>query len=274
MTAASTRTMGASLVRADRSASRRSRDVPARGHSPRTARQRPNEEAPHGAVSIQEAAVLFADTVGFTRISEDLESARVIGFLRQFHMRMASMVYRHGGRANDYVGDAIMAVFSTPHHQRHEAANALACAFDMIEAIDAWNAKLEIARCFPIRIGVGIHFGVVVMGLSGARRHQEHAVVGDTVNVARKLGSLTRQLNASIVISEDVARAAAHRPCDDYVVAGMTAYGMRRLPGRQKSISMLGIDRNSIHCSGIARGNLRAAKTHAEWSPQVTPSRA
>jgi len=232
--------------------------------------QRSSEEIPRGAVSIQEAAVLFADIVGFTRISEDLEPARVIGLLRQFHMRMASIVYRHGGQVNDYVGDAIMAVFSSPHHRRHEAANALACAFDMVEAIDRWNSQLDIAIRFPIRIGVGIHFGIVVMGQTGVRRHQEHAVVGDTVNVARKLESLTRQLNASIVISEDVARAAAHRPCDYYLVAGMTAYGMRALPGRQKRISMLGMDRSSV--SGMARGNLRDAKTQAEWPPQIIPS--
>jgi adenylate cyclase len=152
----------------------------------------------------QAVAVLFVDIVGFTRLAESLPPIALMEMLRQFHGRMADAVFQHEGTVDKYIGDALMATFGTPHPGPRDASNALACARAMAASVAVWNDERQVAGQEPIRVGIGAHFGPVVLGDIGSERTLEFAVVGDTVNVASRLEGLTRALQATAVISEDL----------------------------------------------------------------------
>lgn len=155
----------------------------------------------------QNAAVLFADIVGFTTLSERLSPPETLALLRNFHGRMAEAVFAHGGTLDKYVGDEVMATFGTPRPGLSDASNALACARAMQEAISTWNRERR-ARGEPaIALGIGLHFGPVVLGDIGGEQRFEFAVIGDTVNVASRLERLTRELGVGIVAADPLIQA-------------------------------------------------------------------
>ena len=86
-------------------------------------------------------AVLFADMVGFTAISEHLSPEALVDLLREFHGRLARVVFAHDGTIDKYIGDAIMVHFGTPRPQKDDPVRALACAAEMIAEVGRWNAE-------------------------------------------------------------------------------------------------------------------------------------
>jgi len=165
------------------------------------------QDEPLGAVREQNVAVLFADIVGFTALSENRPAETVIALLRDFHGRMASEVFAHNGTVDKYIGDAIMATFGTPRAGDRDATNALACARAMLGSMENWNRERRQGGLPPIEIGIGLHFGSAVMGDIGDERRLEYAVIGDTVNVAARLEAMTRNVDAPLVVSNDTVEA-------------------------------------------------------------------
>jgi adenylate cyclase len=157
--------------------------------------------------AVQPAAVLFADMVGFTAISERLAPDALVGLLREFHGRLARIAFAHDGTVDKYIGDAIMVNFGTPRPQRDDPVRALACAAEMIAEVGRWNAERETAGDAPIGIGIGVHYGEVLVGNIGDARRLEYTTLGDTVNVASRLERLTRETGASLVVSDNLVRA-------------------------------------------------------------------
>jgi adenylate cyclase len=155
----------------------------------------------------QPVAVLFADMVGFTATSERLSPEALVELLRAFHGRLAGAVFAHDGTVDKYIGDAIMAHFGTPRPQHDDPVRALACAAAMIAEIGRWNALRAMTGDEPIGIGIGLHYGEVLVGNIGDARRLEYTVLGDTVNVANRLERLTRETGASLVVSDDLVRA-------------------------------------------------------------------
>ncbi|MEM9625126.1 MAG: adenylate/guanylate cyclase domain-containing protein [Pseudomonadota bacterium] len=184
---------------------------------------------------LQRVAVLFADMVGFTAISERLEPYELLELLRAFHGRLAKTAITHGGTVDKYIGDAIMVHFGTPETSRDDPVRALRCAADMIAEIEAWNTRRVTAGLGPIGIGIGLHYGDVIVGNIGDNRRLEYTVLGDPVNVASRLEALTRKLRATLVTSASVIDAVREndvdplsilpnlRPGDAETVRGRTA---------------------------------------------------
>lgn len=183
----------------------------ARYFSPEMATELSKMDEPFGEVRTQDAAVLFADIVGFTTLAESLAPEKVITVLREFHGRMADMVFRHGGTLDKYIGDCVMATFGAPWPRPDDAARALACARDMVREVRAWSTERARRGEPPIRIGIGVHYGPVVLGDIGDERRLEFAVIGDTVNVAARLEALTRKLNACVIVSQDLVNAVSEQ---------------------------------------------------------------
>ncbi len=159
-------------------------------------------DEPFGPVRTQEVAVLFVDIVGFTGLCEGMAPEAVVAMLRDFHGRMADCVFAHGGTLDKFIGDSVMATFGTPHPGPHDAANALACARAMLAALDGWNGERASRGEPPLHVGIGLHFGPVVLGDIGDERRVEFAVLGDTVNTASRLEALTRSLDTSLAASQ------------------------------------------------------------------------
>jgi adenylate cyclase len=164
-------------------------------------------ERPLGIIRKQSVAVLFVDIVGFTGLSEAAPPEAVIGLLREFHQRMQGAVFAHQGTLDKYLGDGLMASFGTPYSGSRDAANALAAARAMAVALAAWNRIRQEQGESAIRIGIGLHWGPVVLGDIGGDNRLEFATVGDTVNVASRLEHLTRELGAEIAVSADLVGA-------------------------------------------------------------------
>ena len=180
----------------------------ARHFSPNMVDEIAHQDQPMGAVRREDIAVLFVDIVGFTRTSENEDPERVIALLRDFHRRMADRVFAHGGTLDKFLGDGLMATFGTPHPRRDDAQRALACARDMAAEIAAWNEQRRGAGEVPMRAGIGLHFGPVVLGDIGDERRLEFAVIGDTVNVASRLEAMTRELGVDVIASNDIVARA------------------------------------------------------------------
>jgi adenylate cyclase len=202
------------------------------------------QDEPLGAVREQNVAVLFADIVGFTTLSENQPPEKVITLLRDFHALMAREVFNHGGTVDKYIGDAIMATFGTPRTGIHDATNALACARAMLASLDAWNRERAGRGETAIEVGIGVHFGPAVMGDIGDERRLEYAVVGDTVNVASRLEALTREIAAPLVVSNDTVEAVRRETGDGASLVGLQKGQTAAVRGRTGAVPVwtLGVE--------------------------------
>ena len=162
-----------------------------------------------GEPATRTVAVLFADIVGFTKLTETLSPERTFALLRGFQERSCAIVFKHGGTLDKYLGDGFMATFGSVGLQPDASSRALACAFELQQEIERWSRKRSARGADPLRLSIGIHCGPVTVGNLGGRERIEFTVVGDVVNVASRLEEVTREIGGSIIASEDCIRAAA-----------------------------------------------------------------
>jgi adenylate cyclase len=221
-------------------AAERERANLSRHFSPKLVDELAQTDQPLGPTRQQVVAVLFADVVGFTRLAERLAPPAVIALLRDLHGRMQDVVFAHGGTVDKYIGDAMMATFGTPRAGPTDARDALAAAVALRDAIAAWNASRVARGDAPVRVGIGVHHGPVVLGDIGGSSRLEFAVLGDTVNVASRLEHATRALDASIVVSDALVRAARAEdaPRLDALLAGFTPGPAQALQGRSEPVAV------------------------------------
>jgi len=189
----------------------------------------------------QRAAVLFADIVGFTGHAEMLSPEETLELLRAYHGRMAAAVFTHGGTLDKFIGDGLMATFGTPDPSEQDAADAVACARAILDTVGDWNGEREEAGLKPVRVGVGVHAGPVVMGNIGDARRLEFAVIGDTVNVASRLERLTRTLETDLVLSAaavDLVRQQRAPEAAEKLLEGIVAAPDQAIRGRDGTIAV------------------------------------
>lgn len=190
-------------------------------------------DEPFGPPRQQNAAVLFADLVGFTRLAESWPPHVVFTLLREFHGHAARAVFDTGGTLTKFTGDGFMATFGLPRNTPQDACNALSCARLLKAAVDSFNAWREVAGLPLARIAVGVHYGPLLIGALGSDKRTEVAVIGDTVNVASRLERLVRASAGDIAISETLAQAVLAEAGDDVAVAAQLLEGFAPLPPRR-----------------------------------------
>jgi class 3 adenylate cyclase len=140
--------------------------------------------------------VLFSDIRDFTGISEKMTPEENFRFVCSFNERMGPIIKNYGGFINQYLGDAIMAIFPG------NAANALAAAVDMQKEVAELNVLRSAANQPLIHIGVGMHTGPLIMGITGDNDRMDATTISDTVNTASRIESLTKQYKAGIILSD------------------------------------------------------------------------
>ncbi|TNF64748.1 MAG: adenylate/guanylate cyclase domain-containing protein [Rhodobacteraceae bacterium] len=199
--------------------------------SPNVVDQLSRNDEPLKQIQTHDVAVLFVDMVGFTSYAARHAPEEVIGTLRAFHRRMEAEVFRHNGTLDKYMGDGLMATFGTPVATDRDAANALACARAMIDSLAEWNAERAAGGEPAIRAGFGLHFGPVVLGDIGANR-LEFAVIGNTVNVASRLEGMTRQIGATLAVSDSLrAEILGRSGSDAGLISGLVPRGAQIIRG-------------------------------------------
>ncbi len=191
----------------------------------------------------QDAAVMFVDVIGSTRRMEEVTPEEVITIIRAFHRRIVPIVFRHDGSVDKFLGDGLMAVFGAPEKTPDAARDALLCAVEIVDTIDQWRAELVAVGRVATTVGIGIHYGPVIQGNVGIADRLEFTTLGDTVNVASRLESMTRQFDVGILLSRE-ALAAAERasPLPPELAARCRDLGLQPLVGHAP-IHIIAIDR-------------------------------
>jgi adenylate cyclase len=133
---------------------------------------------------------------------------------------LVEILDRHGGIVNKFLGDGFLALFGAPFDAEDPAHRAVDAARDMLAAMKEINRGSD----WPLRIGIGIHFGEVVAGNIGSPRRKEYTVIGDTVNFASRIEALNKEFNSQLLIS-----AAVHDALGD---DGMDAVPLGEVPIR------------------------------------------
>lgn len=153
----------------------------------------------------QEVCVLFSDIRGFTSISESMPPEQLIDFLNDYISHMTRCVEHFGGMVDKFMGDAVMALFSLPTPRADDAERAVLTALLMRVELTRFNRKMP-AGAPRLAMGVGLHTGPVVAGLMGSPQKRSYTVIGDAVNTASRLESLTKTLGASILVSAEIVQ--------------------------------------------------------------------
>lgn len=214
------------------------------------------DTAGNGKFCEQEVTILLADLRGYTAMGSTLEGETLIRVLDAFLATMSEVVLAHGGCVDKFMGDAIMAVFGAPEPCEDHVRQALACAAAMQIAMDGLN-ETNLARGLPgIFCGVGVNTGRVMCGWLGSPRHREYCVVGDAVNLASRIESLS--LRGQVLIGESTLTSAG-----TFALTGevMQAY-LKGQPGPVEIYELLGIPERDLH---ISRRDLRRShRVHVE----------
>ncbi len=180
--------------------------------------------------------VLFSDIRNFTPMSESLAPQEVVELLNSYFSQACEPILELGGTVDKFIGDAVMAVFGSPAPHPDHARRAITAALALAERAE--DFRVWIARRFPNRdwqdfhIGIGLHTGEVVVGNVGSPKRFEFTAIGDTVNIASRLESLTKELGWTIVASAATIKAAG---------PGVVTGGAKKVlvKGRQEPVEVL-----------------------------------
>ncbi len=161
--------------------------------------------APYGVDSIQlgngheeQVTILFCDIREFTTIAESQNPQQTFVWLNQFFELMNEAIVRHNGFIDKFLGDAIMAVFD--RHPTHPQ-DAIEAALVMVENLQTLNEQTQNIWDKPVRMGIGIHSGLAVIGTVGSTSRMDSTVIGDVVNTASRLEELTKTYHCNIIVS-------------------------------------------------------------------------
>lgn len=157
-----------------------------------------------GAPQKCQITVLFTDIRGFTRLSEQLEAAQMMQILNDYLQLQVATLFAHQATLDKFIGDAIMAFWGAPLPQRQQADLALQAAQAMVDNLQQFCAKLP-SDVPPFDIGIGIHTGVAVVGLLGTEQKLDYTAIGDTVNVASRLESASKDYGRILCSADTVA---------------------------------------------------------------------
>jgi class 3 adenylate cyclase len=151
--------------------------------------------------------VLFSDIRNFTTYCENKSPEEVISLLNEYFSGMTDAIHKHGGTVDKFIGDGIMAFFGAPQPLECAERNALESAQDMLVNLQQLNEKLATRGIAPIKIGIGLNSGEVVIGHVGSSTRHEYTAVGDVVNTASRIEGLTKEFPYPIMCSKTVAEA-------------------------------------------------------------------
>ena len=151
---------------------------------------------------VEEATILFVDIRGFTRMSESRSPEEVVNYLNAYFGRMNTVIFNNYGMIDKFIGDAILVVFGIPGIGRNHRLDALNCAEQMVGEIANFNDEVVIDD-YRLSVGIGIHTGELLHGNIGCGERMEYTVIGDAVNTASRLESLTKEYNIPIIFSEN-----------------------------------------------------------------------
>ena len=192
-----------------------------------------------GVGETRSVAILFSDIRSFTNISEKNRADVLVAFLNRYFSTMVEIIKKHGGTIDKFIGDAIMAEFGTPVSYEDNCRRAVMAAYEMRDALPTVEmGDLVMPDGMVFNIGIGIHYGEVIVGSIGSKDKTDYSVIGDNVNLASRLEGLTKTYGTQILVSESVRADAGEdsfcfRHLDDV-----------RVKGKKKAVPIYAVDRS------------------------------
>jgi adenylate cyclase len=173
----------------------------------------------------RDMTVLFSDVRDFTSISEGLPAAELVELMNAYLTEMTEAIQETRGTIDKYIGDAIMAFWGAPLNDEQHATHAVSAALSMLKRVRGLDTPFA-KRGWPIlNIGVGLNCGEMSVGDMGSNFRRAYTVMGDAVNIASRLESLTKEYGVGILVSENIVQAApgfVYREVDLVAVKGRT----------------------------------------------------
>ncbi|MFZ2989928.1 adenylate/guanylate cyclase domain-containing protein, partial [Ideonella sp.] len=201
----------------------------------------------HHPAANRELTVMFCDLQGFSTLAEHLPPLALRDLLNQYFSTATRIVHAHQGTLDKFIGDAVMAFWGAPQTQADHAARAVRATLALADAAGPLNAELA-ARGLPgIRFGIGLASGIVCVGDLGSALRRSYTAVGDAVNVAARLESLTRELGVGLLVA-DSTRALCATNLPDVAWAQVAESPIR---GREQSVTIVTPVRLSTGCQAI-----------------------
>ena len=191
-----------------------------------------------GVGETRSVAILFSDIRSFTNISEKNRADVLVAFLNRYFSTMVEIIKKHGGTIDKFIGDAIMAEFGTPVSYEDNCRRAVMAAYEMRDALPTVEmGDLVMPDGMVFNIGIGIHYGEVIVGSIGSKDKTDYSVIGDNVNLASRLEGLTKTYGTQILVSESVRADAGEdsfcfRHLDDV-----------RVKGKKNAVPIYAVDR-------------------------------
>ncbi len=158
----------------------------------------------------RDVSILFQDIRGFTALSESLDPAALLKLLNRFFTEVVAAVEAEGGVVKQFLGDGVMALFGAPQSHADHPERAVRAALGIVDRLVALNERQRGQGYAPLEIGLGIDSGEVVAGLIGPDSRVEYGVVGDPVNLANRVESLTRELRATVLVTKAIDTRLGH----------------------------------------------------------------
>ena len=161
--------------------------------------------------SDREICILFADLRAFTKMSEKKLPFDIVFILNQYFKLMGQIIENNGGYLDKFIGDGTMALFGIEEGPKEGSRNAINAATKMNHELKKLNESLINDLPFPLKMGIGIHTGNVIIGKMGYKHAKNLTAVGDAVNTASRLESLTKELKSQIIISKYTFELSEHQ---------------------------------------------------------------
>ena len=182
------------------------------------------------------ATVMFCDIRGFTTLSENMPSEKVVLLLNEYFTGLEKCITRHNGIINKYIGDAVMAIFGAPLPSDTHAFDAYKAALDMKAELIELNKSFSSKGLSELRFGIGLHSGTLLAGNIGTENRMEYTVIGDTVNIASRIEELCKTYKTDLLISETTAKnlIESHGIKLDFI-------GASEIRGRTEKIGLWGV---------------------------------
>jgi adenylate cyclase len=195
------------------------------------------------------ATVMFTDIRNFTQLTAGKSSPAVLTWLNLYLTAMDEVIREEGGFLNKFIGDGLMVLFGVPLSEGFEedAWRAVRCGLRMLERVEQMNKDNAADPAYlPIRIGVGIHTGILTCGSVGSQSRLEYSVIGETVNLASRLESATKEFGVPLVFSVSTYEAIRARAAD------VRDLGLTKVKGFDSPIHVYTLDVGSARLSSSA----------------------
>jgi adenylate cyclase len=179
----------------------------------------------------KEVSILFSDIRGYTTLTENLGAEEVVSMLNEYFESMVEAIFKYKGTLDKYIGDAIMAVFGSPLPLLEHAWMAVQTSLEMRDRLKEFNARRYAASKPRINIGIGINSDTVISGNIGSSKRMEFTAIGDGVNLASRLESVSKYYGCDIILSDNT-----YKPCQDKIWARELDY--IRVTGRNEPVAI------------------------------------